>query len=86
MKKAEDPEDGRLCCELYKKLPPRREFKDYYEVIEDPIDLQVCSFFPLILRVCARQGVPCGLSPSSPVPSPSLQPALSWKNCMCVMN
>lgn len=50
IKKAEDPEDGRLCCELYKKLPPRREFKDYYEVIEDPIDLQVSSFSA---RVCA---------------------------------
>lgn len=42
IKKAEDPEDGRLCCELYKKVPPRREFKAYYEVIENPIDLQVC--------------------------------------------
>lgn len=41
IKKAEDPGDGRLCCELYKKLPPRREFKDYYEVIDNPIDLQV---------------------------------------------
>ncbi|CAN0534719.1 unnamed protein product, partial [Ectocarpus sp. 12 AP-2014] len=40
IKKAEDPEDGRLCCELYKKVPPRREFKAYYEVIENPIDLQ----------------------------------------------
>ncbi|CAN0518015.1 unnamed protein product, partial [Ectocarpus sp. 8 AP-2014] len=43
IKKAEDPEDGRLCCELYKKVPPRREFKAYYEVIENPIDLQMIS-------------------------------------------
>lgn len=47
IKKAEDPEDGRLCCELYKKLPPRREYKGYYDIIDDPIDLQVCA-----LRVC----------------------------------
>ncbi|CAN0278614.1 unnamed protein product, partial [Laminaria digitata] len=41
IKKVEDPGDQHLCCELYKKLPPRREFRDYYEVIDDPIDLQV---------------------------------------------
>lgn len=38
-----DPADGHLCCELYKKLPPRRGYKDYYELIEQPIDLQMIA-------------------------------------------
>lgn len=59
IKKARDPEDGRLCCELYKKLPPRREFKDYYEVIVDPIDIQVgateaCILIPSSCSGAAR--------------------------------
>lgn len=47
IKKVEDPGDHHLCCELYKKLPPRREFKDYYEVIDDPIDLQVDTSYSI---------------------------------------
>lgn len=38
-----DPKDGHLCCQLYKKLPPRRGYKDYYELIEQPIDLQIIA-------------------------------------------
>ncbi|CAN0420230.1 unnamed protein product, partial [Discosporangium mesarthrocarpum] len=43
IRQTRDPEDSRLCCELYKRLPSRRELKDYFLLIKNPIDLQMIS-------------------------------------------
>jgi len=38
---------GRLVAELFVKLPSAKEYPDYYEVINDPIDLKT-------IKVCCR--------------------------------